>query len=75
VNPPRYGVLAQSTTLGFQIARVDTRHLDQLVDGRQTVAVTLELQGAPSVQQLTVDLNDLDGVLEVETTDRADTTD
>jgi putative Mg2+ transporter-C (MgtC) family protein len=68
-------VLTHSTTLGFQIARVDTRHLDAIVDGRQTVAVTLELQGQPSVQQLTVDLSDLDGVLEVETVDRADATD
>jgi hypothetical protein len=35
--------------------------------------VTLEVQGQPSVRQLTIDLNELDGVLEVITLDLAQT--
>jgi len=66
-------VLSQSTRLGFAISRVDTRHLDREVEGRPAVAVTLEVQGQPNVQQLTLDLNDLDGVLEVTTLDLAET--
>lgn len=55
--------------------RVDTRHPDRELDGRAAVAVTLEVQGQPTVQQLTLDLNDLDGVLEVTTLDLAETGD
>jgi len=47
----------------------ETHHLDREVHGRSVVAVTLEVQGQPTVRQLTLDLNDLDGVLEVSTTD------
>jgi putative Mg2+ transporter-C (MgtC) family protein len=68
-------VLSQSTALGFAISRVDTRHLDRELDGRAAVAVTLEVQGQPTVQQLTLDLNDVDGVLEVTTLDLAETGD
>jgi hypothetical protein len=63
--------LSQSTALGFAISRVDTRHLDHEIEGRAAVSVTLEVQGQPSVRQLTVDLNELDGVLEVTTLDLA----
>jgi putative Mg2+ transporter-C (MgtC) family protein len=66
-------VLSQSTALGFAISRVDTRHLGREVEGHAAVAVTLEVQGQPSVQQLTLDLNELDGVLEVTTLDLAET--
>ena len=66
-------VLSQSTALGFAISRVDTRHLGREVEGHTAVAVTLEVQGQPSVQQLTLDLNELDGVLEVTTLDLAET--
>ncbi|MGH2871469.1 MAG: MgtC/SapB family protein [Solirubrobacteraceae bacterium] len=62
-------VLTQSTALGFSIARVQTQQLEHEIRGRAAVAVTLELQGQPTVGQLTLDLNDLDGVLEVTTTD------
>jgi putative Mg2+ transporter-C (MgtC) family protein len=64
-------VLSQSTALGFAISRVDTRHLGGEIEGRAAVSVTLEVQGQPSVRQLTVDLNELDGVLEVTTLDLA----
>jgi putative Mg2+ transporter-C (MgtC) family protein len=62
-------ILGQSTRLGFSIARVETHHLDREFHGRSIVAVTLEVQGQPTVRQLTLGLNDLDGVLEVSTTD------
>jgi putative Mg2+ transporter-C (MgtC) family protein len=65
-------ILAQSTRLGFSIGRVETRHLDREVGGRSVVAVILEVQGQPTVRQLTLDLNDIEGVLEVATTDGAD---
>jgi putative Mg2+ transporter-C (MgtC) family protein len=68
-------ILSQSTALGFAISRVDTRHLDREIEGRPAVLVTLEVQGQPSVRQLTVDLNDLDGVLEVTTLDLAESGD
>jgi putative Mg2+ transporter-C (MgtC) family protein len=68
-------VLSQSTALGFAISRVGTRHLDRGLDGRAAIAVTLEVQGQPTVQQLTLDLNEVDGVLEVATLDLAETGD
>ncbi len=68
-------ILSQSTRLGFGISRVETHQLEHDVRDRSAVAVTLEVQGQPSVRQLTLDLNDLDGVLEVTTTDLARTTD
>jgi putative Mg2+ transporter-C (MgtC) family protein len=66
-------VLSQSTAPGFAISRVDTRHLGREIEGRPAVSVTLEVQGQPSIRQLTVDLNELDGVLEVITLDLAQT--
>ena len=38
-------------------------------------SVTLQVQGQPSVEQLTLGLNELDGVLEVTTLDLAETAD
>ena len=64
-------ILTQSTNLGFAIARVQTHQLEHDVHGRQAVAVTMEVRGQPTVKQLTVDLNDLDGVLEVTAADLA----
>lgn len=64
-------VLETSTRLGFSIARVETQQIEQEIGGVSAVAVTLEVQGQPSVQQLTVDLNDLAGVLEVSSVDLA----
>jgi putative Mg2+ transporter-C (MgtC) family protein len=64
-------ILTQSTQLGFSIARVHTHQLAQGPDERPKVAVTLEVQGQPTAGQLTLDLAELDGVLEVTTTDLA----
>lgn len=62
-------VLAESTHLGFSIARVDTHQLEREVRGVSAVAVTLELQGQPTAEPLTAALTDLAGVLEVTATD------
>jgi putative Mg2+ transporter-C (MgtC) family protein len=62
-------ILAESTELGFSIAHVATHQLDHEVAGVSAVAVTLELQGQPTAQRLTVALSELDGVLEVAATD------
>jgi putative Mg2+ transporter-C (MgtC) family protein len=62
-------ILAESTTLGFAIANLDTHEIEHEVRGRAAVAVTLEVQGQPTADQLAVELSELDGVLEVTTTD------
>jgi putative Mg2+ transporter-C (MgtC) family protein len=62
-------ILAVSTNLGFAISRIQTRQLDRELHGRQAVAVTLEVVGQPTARQLTIDLNELSGVLEVSTVD------
>jgi len=64
-------VLTQSTRLGFSIASVQTQQIEHEVRGHDAVSVTLEVLGQPSVEQLTLDLTDLDGVLEVTSTDLA----
>jgi putative Mg2+ transporter-C (MgtC) family protein len=64
-------ILAASTDLGFSIAHVATHQLEREVAGMSAVAVTLELQGQPTVQRLTIALSELDGVLEVAATDHA----
>jgi putative Mg2+ transporter-C (MgtC) family protein len=64
-------VLAESTRLGYAIRSVDTRQLEHDIDGVPAVAVTLEVQGQPVIDPLTVVLNDLAGVLEVTAKDLA----
>jgi putative Mg2+ transporter-C (MgtC) family protein len=66
-------ILGESTRLGFSIARVDVHQLDHEVSGRSVVAVTLEVQGQPTVRQLTLGLDDLDGVIEVTANDLSGT--
>jgi putative Mg2+ transporter-C (MgtC) family protein len=58
-------VLAESTQRGFSIVRISTRH----VQNERTVAAALELQGQPTTGPLAVALSDLEGVLEVRTTE------
>jgi putative Mg2+ transporter-C (MgtC) family protein len=64
-------ILAESTRQGFAIVRVVTHQLERDARGVAAVAVTLELQGQPTVDPLAVALTDVDGVLEVATTDHA----
>jgi putative Mg2+ transporter-C (MgtC) family protein len=66
-------IISESTQRGAAIHRVSTRH----VDGRRAgdtpaVAVTLEMRGKPAIDELTVALDHIDGVLAVETSDFAD---
>jgi putative Mg2+ transporter-C (MgtC) family protein len=62
-------ILEASTGLGFSVARVATHELEREVRGVSAVAVTLEVQGKPPAEPLTVALSDLDGVFEVAATD------
>jgi putative Mg2+ transporter-C (MgtC) family protein len=64
-------ILTESTRRGFAIVHVVTNQLEHDVRGVSAVAVTLELQGQPTAGPLVVALSDLDGVLEVSTTDHA----
>ena len=57
------------------LARVQTQQLDHEVRGLPAVAVTLQLQGQPTVEQITLDINDLDAVLEVTSSDLGTSTD
>ena len=68
-------VLAESTALGFSIVHVATQKLGHHIAGVPAVAVTLELQGQPTVQRLTIALSEIDGVLEVAAIDHAPGTD
>ena len=60
-------VLAECTERGFAIVRISTRHLDE--GATPAVAADLELQGQPGAERLAVALTDVDGVLEVTTSD------
>lgn len=62
-------ILAESTRLGFTIGRVRTQQLELPVRGIAAVAVTLELQGQPTVESLATVLTEHDGVLEVTSSD------
>jgi putative Mg2+ transporter-C (MgtC) family protein len=64
-------ILAESTNHGFAIIGVATRQLTHEVRGLPAVAVTLALRGQPSAEPLAVALSDVDGVLEVATSDHA----
>jgi putative Mg2+ transporter-C (MgtC) family protein len=64
-------ILAESTRLGFAISRVETHQLEHDLAGRPAVAVTLEVQGQPTAEPLTVGINDLEGVFEVSAVDLA----
>jgi len=68
-------ILGHATDSGFRIHNVKTRQLEHQVAGRSAVAVTLDVAGQPSVDPLASELTEMDGVLEVVTTDLADTTD
>lgn len=64
-------ILRESTRRGFAIVQVATNQLEHDVRGVSAVAVTLELHGQPTAAPLVLALSDLDGVLEVSTTDHA----
>jgi putative Mg2+ transporter-C (MgtC) family protein len=66
-------IITQSTDLGLAIHRVATHQIEGgRIAGVPAVAVTLEVRGRPAIEELTVALDRIDGVLGVETTDPAD---
>jgi putative Mg2+ transporter-C (MgtC) family protein len=66
-------VIAESTQLGLAIHRMVTQQLEsKLITGARTVAVTIEVRGQRSIEDLTLALEEIDGVLGVEATEFAD---
>jgi putative Mg2+ transporter-C (MgtC) family protein len=69
-------ILEESTRRGFAIVRVGTQRLERgAVGGLPAVAVTLEVHGQPAIESLATALDELDGVLEVTTSDLAQAAD
>jgi putative Mg2+ transporter-C (MgtC) family protein len=68
-------LLAASTGLGFSIVRVRTEQLSHEIHGLPAVAVALDVRGQPTVEPLAVALDDLEGVLEVSTTELSSSVD
>jgi putative Mg2+ transporter-C (MgtC) family protein len=63
-------IIAESTGLGVAIHRLSTHQVQGgQIAGVPAVAVSLEVRGRPKIEELTLALDRLDGVLEVETTD------
>lgn len=66
-------IITESTGLGMAIHRMVTQQIEGgPIAGVPAVAVTLEVRGKPMIEELTLALDKLDGVLGVETTDFAD---
>jgi putative Mg2+ transporter-C (MgtC) family protein len=66
-------ILTESTQLGVAIHRVATQQIEAgSITGVPAVAVTLEVRGKPTIQELTLALDQLDGVLGIETIDLAE---
>jgi putative Mg2+ transporter-C (MgtC) family protein len=66
-------IITQSTELGLAIHRVATQPIESRhLAGVPAVAVTFEVRGKPVLEELTLALDQIDGVLGVETTDFAD---
>jgi putative Mg2+ transporter-C (MgtC) family protein len=69
-------IIAESTGLGVAIHRLSTHQVQGgQIAGVPAVAVSLEVRGRPKIKELTLALDRLDGVLEVETTDFAEDSD
>lgn len=61
-------IITESTQRGAAIHNMSTRQLEGgRAGGTPAVAVTLELQGKPAIEELALALNDIDGVLAVDT--------
>jgi putative Mg2+ transporter-C (MgtC) family protein len=66
-------IITESTQLGLAIHRMGTHQIEGgRIAGVPAVAVSFEVRGRPSIEDLTLALDKLDGVLGVETTDFAD---
>lgn len=63
-------IITESTGLGLAIHRMVTQQIEGgRIAGVPAVAVIFEVRGRPTIEELTVALDRLDGVLGVETTD------
>jgi putative Mg2+ transporter-C (MgtC) family protein len=62
-------LLSESTRLGFSIVRVRTAQLAHEVHDLPAVAVEIDVRGQPDIEPLATALDEVDGVLEVITTD------
>jgi putative Mg2+ transporter-C (MgtC) family protein len=63
-------IITESTELGLAIHRMVTHQIEGgRIAGVPAVAVTFEVRGRPKLEELTIALDKLDGVLGVETTD------
>jgi putative Mg2+ transporter-C (MgtC) family protein len=66
-------IIGESTRRGAAIHRMSTRHVEGGRAGETpAVAVALELRGKPAIEELTVALDRIDGVLAVQTSDFSD---
>jgi putative Mg2+ transporter-C (MgtC) family protein len=66
-------IITQSTELGLSIHRLATQQIEGgQIAGAPAVAVTFEVRGKPSIDELTLALDKIEGVFGVETTDFAD---
>jgi putative Mg2+ transporter-C (MgtC) family protein len=66
-------VITASTKLGLAIHRMATHQIEGgRIAGVPAVAVTFEVRGRPTIEELTIALEGIDGVLGVETTDFGD---
>jgi putative Mg2+ transporter-C (MgtC) family protein len=62
-------VLGEATRLGFSVARVHTDQASREIRGVPAVSLTLEVRGQPRVEPLVLALDEMDGVIEVTTSD------
>jgi putative Mg2+ transporter-C (MgtC) family protein len=66
-------IITESTGLGVAIHRMVTQQIEGgRIAGVPAVAVTFEVRGRPTIEELTLTLQEIDGVLGVETTDFTD---
>jgi putative Mg2+ transporter-C (MgtC) family protein len=66
-------IVTESTERGLAIHRMVTQHVEgERMAGVPAVAVTFEVRGKSTIEELTIALEEIDGVLGVETTDFAD---
>jgi hypothetical protein len=64
-------IITESTQRGAAIPRMSTRKVERRRAGETpSVAVTLEMRGKPAIEELTVALDNIDGMLGVETRSR-----
>jgi putative Mg2+ transporter-C (MgtC) family protein len=69
-------IVTESTERGLAIHRMVTRQVEgDRITGAAAVAVTFEVRGKSTIEELTLALDKIDGVLGVETTDFADDAD